>query len=39
MGQRSPVLGLLALAFVPIPVIFIRYGERLRKHPRFQVAL
>ncbi|MCJ1377711.1 hypothetical protein MMC17_000807 [Xylographa soralifera] len=38
LGWGSSVLAFTVLAFVPIPIILIRYGEWLRKHKRFQVV-
>lgn len=31
MGWGSSLLGFLALAMTPLPFVFYRYGERLRK--------
>ncbi len=31
LGWGNSLLGFLALAFVPIPILFYRYGERVRK--------
>ncbi|KAM3070353.1 hypothetical protein ACMFMG_010184 [Clarireedia jacksonii] len=38
-GWGNSLLAFLALAMVPIPALFYRYGERLRTNPRFQVKL
>lgn len=32
-GWGNTLLGFLALAFVPFPVLFYKYGERLRAKP------
>ncbi|KAG9250225.1 major facilitator superfamily domain-containing protein [Emericellopsis atlantica] len=37
MGWGSSLLGFLALAMTPLPFIFYRYGERLRKVTLFNV--
>jgi hypothetical protein len=37
LGWGNSVLGFIALAMVPLPFVFIKYGARLRTHPRFQV--
>ncbi|KAJ9619098.1 hypothetical protein H2204_012809 [Knufia peltigerae] len=37
LGWGNSVLAFIALAMVPLPFIFMRYGARLRTHPRFQV--
>jgi hypothetical protein len=31
-GWGSSLLGFVAIAFLPVPLIFIKYGERLRKN-------
>ncbi|KIW23325.1 uncharacterized protein PV07_11533 [Cladophialophora immunda] len=38
LGWGNSVLGFIALAMVPLPFVFMRYGARLRTHPRFQVS-
>ena len=38
-GWGNSVLGFIALAFVPVPLLFIRYGERVRKSPRSERKL
>ncbi|MCJ1457115.1 hypothetical protein MMC28_007481 [Mycoblastus sanguinarius] len=35
LGWGNSVLGFIALAFIPAIVLLIRYGERIRKSPRF----
>ncbi|KAL8956374.1 MAG: hypothetical protein Q9193_006098 [Seirophora villosa] len=39
LGWGNSLLGFIALALCPIPIVLYRYGERIRKHPRFQVKL
>ena len=39
LGWGNSLLAFIALAMCPIPVIFYKYGERIRKSPRFQVTL
>ena len=39
LGWGNSLLAFIALALCPIPWIFYRYGERIRKSPRFQVKL
>lgn len=39
LGWGNSLLGFIALALCPIPVVFYYYGERIRTHPRFQVKL
>ncbi|KAL8791737.1 MAG: hypothetical protein Q9195_005675 [Heterodermia aff. obscurata] len=38
-GWGNSLLAFIAVAMCPIPWIFYRYGERIRKSPRFQVKL
>ena len=35
-GWGNSLLAFIALGFVPIAVLLIKYGERIRTHPRFQ---
>ena len=37
IGWGNSLLAFIALAFLPIPFLLIRYGERIRTSPRFQV--
>ena len=37
LGWGNSVLAFIALAMVPLPFVFMRFGARLRTHPRFQV--
>ena len=39
LGWGNSLLAFIAVAMCPIPWIFYRYGERIRKSPRFQVKL
>ncbi|OAA63486.1 cycloheximide resistance protein [Niveomyces insectorum RCEF 264] len=36
-GWGNSLLGFIAVAFMPLPVVFYVYGERIRKTKRFQV--
>jgi hypothetical protein len=38
-GWGTSLLGFISFLLIPIPILFLKYGERLRKHPRFQVKL
>lgn len=39
LGWGNSLLGFIALICAPVSVIFYKYGERIRKHPRFQPKL
>ncbi|USP79729.1 uncharacterized protein yc1106_07003 [Curvularia clavata] len=39
LGWGNTLLGLIALAFIPVPILFRYYGERIRTNPKFQVQL
>jgi multidrug resistance protein len=39
LGWGNSLLGFVALALIPVPVLFRIYGERIRTNPRFQVKL
>lgn len=39
LGWGNTLLGLVALAFIPIPVLFRYYGDKIRTNPKFQVKL
>ena len=39
LGWGNSTLAFIALALVPIPFLFLRYGERLRQKTRFQPKL
>jgi MFS family permease len=36
LGWGNSLLGFIALAFVPVPFLFLKYGEQLRMRSRFQ---
>ena len=38
LGWGNSLLAFIALALCPIPVLFYKYGERIRTSPRFQVV-
>jgi hypothetical protein len=37
LGWGNSLLGFVALCFIPVPIFFRLYGERMRTNPRFQV--
>ena len=37
LGWGNSLLGFIGVAFIPVPVLFRYYGEKLRTNPRFQV--
>ncbi|KAI4194833.1 MAG: hypothetical protein LQ350_007546 [Teloschistes chrysophthalmus] len=39
LGWGNSLLAFIAVALCPIPIFFWRYGERIRKSPRFQIKL
>lgn len=39
LGWGNSLLAFIALAMCPIPVIFYKYGERIRTSPKFQLNL
>jgi Kef-type K+ transport system membrane component KefB len=39
LGWGNSLLGFVALAMIPVPIIFKLYGERIRTAPRFQLNL
>ena len=39
LGWGNSLLAFIALAMCPAPWILYKYGERIRKNPRFQVNL
>jgi len=39
LGWGNSLLAFLSLAMVPIPILFRKYGERIRTNPKFQVKL
>ena len=39
LGWGNSLLGFIAIAMLPIPILLERYGERIRKNPKFQPNL
>lgn len=39
LGWGNTLLGFIGVAFIPVPVLFRFYGERIRTNPKFQVQL
>ncbi|KAK9249908.1 major facilitator superfamily domain-containing protein, partial [Lipomyces tetrasporus] len=39
VGWSSSLLAFVALALIPVVCFFIKYGEKIRTHPRFQLDL
>ncbi|KAL8646597.1 MAG: hypothetical protein Q9210_006048 [Variospora velana] len=39
LGWGNSLLAFISVALCPIPIVLYKYGERIRKHPRFQVTL
>ena len=39
LGWGSSLLAFIALAMCPIPYVFFRYGERIRRSKRFELKL
>lgn len=39
LGWGNSLLAFIALALCPMPWFFLKYGERIRTHPRFQIKL
>ncbi|KUJ15138.1 benomyl/methotrexate resistance protein [Mollisia scopiformis] len=39
LGWGNSLLAFIALAMSPLPVLFWKYGERVRTNPRFQIKL
>jgi hypothetical protein len=37
LGWGNSLLGFIALAMLPLPYIFWKYGERIRTNPRFAI--
>ncbi|MCJ1246989.1 hypothetical protein MMC30_004200 [Trapelia coarctata] len=37
LGWGNSLLGFIAVAMLPIPWLFYKYGERIRTNPRFQI--
>ncbi|PQE06223.1 benomyl methotrexate resistance protein [Rutstroemia sp. NJR-2017a BBW] len=39
LGWGNSVLGFIALAFVPLPLLLVKFGERIRMSKRFEMKL
>lgn len=39
LGWGNSTLGFIAVGLIPVPLLFIRYGEAIRTNPRYQPAL
>lgn len=39
LGWGNSLLAFISLAMCPIPLLFYRYGEKIRTHPKFQIKL
>ncbi|WEW54737.1 hypothetical protein PRK78_000162 [Emydomyces testavorans] len=39
IGWGTSLLAFIALALAPVPFVLLKYGERIRTHPRFRVNL
>ena len=39
LGWGNSLLGFIAVALLPVPILLTRYGERIRTNPRFQLKL
>ena len=39
LGWGNSLLGFIAIAMIPVTVLLQRFGERIRKNPRFQPSL
>lgn len=39
LGWGNTLLGLICVAIIPVPILFVKYGKVLRNHARFQVRL
>jgi hypothetical protein len=39
LGWGNSVLGFISIALLPVPFLFVKYGESIRKNPRFQPVL
>lgn len=38
-GWGNSVLGFISLAFVPVPIAFLRFGERIRRNSKYKVVV
>ncbi|KAI9370309.1 major facilitator superfamily domain-containing protein [Aspergillus egyptiacus] len=39
LGWGNSLLGFISVVFIPVPFLLVRYGERIRSSPRFQIKL
>lgn len=39
IGWGTSLLGFIAIAFLPLPFIFLKFGQRIRESKTFQVKL
>lgn len=39
LGWGNSLLGFISLVFIPVPFLLVKYGERIRSSPRFQIKL
>lgn len=39
LGWGNSTLAFIAVALIPVPFLFIRYGEAIRESPRYQLNL
>ncbi|ROT35255.1 CefM protein [Sodiomyces alkalinus F11] len=39
LGWGNSTLGFIAIGLIPVPLLFIRYGEAIRTNPRYQLTL
>jgi hypothetical protein len=39
LGWGNSTLGFISIIMIPIPFLFIRYGEVIRTNPRYQPSL
>jgi hypothetical protein len=37
VGWGTSTLGFIAVAFMPVPLLFFKYGQRIRESKRFEV--
>jgi len=37
-GWGNSLLGFIALAFVPVPILFLKFGERIRQNSKYVVV-
>jgi MFS family permease len=39
LGWGNSLLGFVSVAFIPVPLVLVKYGEAIRSNPRFQIKL